>query len=66
MKLITASPRTVTAPSTRRDSRQKPTKADSCLDIVSTIDAQGVDNAVNQAVQQIGQRYDSPGGRQPR
>ncbi|MDO5661998.1 MAG: YajQ family cyclic di-GMP-binding protein [Brachybacterium sp.] len=35
--------------------------ADSSFDIVSTIDRQEVDNAVNQAVKEVGQRYDFRG-----
>ena len=32
--------------------------ADSSFDVVSKIDRQEVDNAVNQAVKEVGQRYD--------
>ena len=32
--------------------------ADSSFDIVSKLDRQEVDNAVNQAVKEVGQRYD--------
>lgn len=35
-----------------------PTVADSSFDIVSKLDRQEVDNAVNQAVKEVGQRYD--------
>src|SRR5690625_6829173 len=34
------------------------TMADSSFDIVSELDRQEVDNAVNQAVKEVGQRYD--------
>ena len=35
--------------------------ADSSFDIVSKLDRQEVDNAVNQAVREVGQRYDFRG-----
>ncbi len=38
--------------------KEGPTVADSSFDIVSKLDRQEIDNAVNQAVKEVGQRYD--------
>src|SRR5699024_11465476 len=41
-----------------RRTKEGPTVADSSFDIVSKLDRQEIDNAVNQAVKEVGQRYD--------
>lgn len=41
--------------------KEGPTVADSSFDIVSKLDRQEIDNAVNQAVKEVGQRYDFRG-----
>ncbi|MBP2688712.1 MAG: yajQ [Deltaproteobacteria bacterium] len=43
--------------------RQGETKDMPSFDIVSVVDKQEVDNAVNQAIKEIGQRYDFKGSK---
>lgn len=64
MKSVTARPGLVDSEAAApRGGRAKegPTVADSSFDVVSKLDRQEIDNAVNQAVKEVGQRYDFRG-----